>query len=50
MKLVGPPQPPGHLSASAQQWWQMTVERFELEEHHLRLLQLCCESWDRAQT
>jgi len=52
MKLVAsvPPQPPAHLSASAQQWWQATVDRFELEEHHLRLLQLACEGWDRAQT
>ena len=22
---------------------------FQLEPHHLKLLQLCCESWDRSQ-
>ena len=25
------------------------VDRYELEHHHLRLLQLCCEAWDRGQ-
>jgi P27 family predicted phage terminase small subunit len=44
------PQPPAHLSQSAAQWWQAVVERYELQEHHLRLLQLCCEAWDRGQT
>jgi P27 family predicted phage terminase small subunit len=51
MKIVAdqPPQPPGHLSPSARQWWQTTVETYVLQEHHLRLLQLLCESWDEAQ-
>jgi P27 family predicted phage terminase small subunit len=26
-----------------------TVETYVLQEHHLRLLQLACEAWDRAQ-
>jgi P27 family predicted phage terminase small subunit len=43
------PQPPSHLSQSAAAWWRSCVERFVLEEHHFRLLQLCCEAWDRAQ-
>jgi P27 family predicted phage terminase small subunit len=43
------PQPPAHLSQSTAQWWQTTVDRYVLEEHHLRLLQLCCEAWDRCQ-
>src|SRR5215831_10955237 len=43
------PQPPSHLSASATQWWRTTVETYVLHEHHLRLLQLACEAWDRAQ-
>jgi P27 family predicted phage terminase small subunit len=25
------------------------LETFELEEHHIKLLQLACEAWDRAQ-
>jgi P27 family predicted phage terminase small subunit len=41
--------PPAHLSPSARQWWQTTVEGYVLQEHHLRLLQLACEAWDEAQ-
>jgi P27 family predicted phage terminase small subunit len=48
MKTPLPP-PPSHLSASSAAWWMATCERYVLEEHHLRLLQLCCEAWDRAQ-
>jgi P27 family predicted phage terminase small subunit len=44
-----PPQPPAHLSTSARQWWTSTVDAYVLEEHHLRLLQLVCEAWDRVQ-
>jgi phage terminase small subunit len=44
-----PPQPPAHLSPSAAQWWRTTVEAYVLQEHHLRLLQLCLEAWDEAQ-
>jgi P27 family predicted phage terminase small subunit len=47
--VAAPPKPPAHLSPSAQQWWQTTVETYVLEEHHLRLLQLACEAWDEAQ-
>src|SRR6516162_9976601 len=43
-----PTPAPAHLSPSARRWWQTTVDRYVLEEHHLRLLQLCCEAWDRA--
>jgi P27 family predicted phage terminase small subunit len=41
--------PPSHLSPSARQWWETTIEAYVLQEHHLRLLQLACEAWDRAQ-
>ena len=44
-----PPEPPAHLSPSSRQWWETTVALYELQEHHLRLLQLACESWDRCQ-
>jgi P27 family predicted phage terminase small subunit len=43
------PQPPAHLSPSSAKWWTSTVEAYELHEHHLRLLQLACEAWDRSQ-
>jgi P27 family predicted phage terminase small subunit len=47
--IASPAPAPEHLSPSSAAWWRTTVERFVLEEHHLRLLQLCCEAWDRAQ-
>jgi len=43
------PQAPSHLSPSARQWWEIVVRDYILAEHHLRLLQLACEAWDRAQ-
>jgi P27 family predicted phage terminase small subunit len=44
------PNPPAHLTPSAQKFWRTTIERYELQEHHLRLLQLACEGWDRCQS
>jgi len=49
MLIDAPPEPPPHLSPSALQWWRSVVDRYRLEEHHLRLLQLACEAWDRSQ-
>lgn len=43
-----PPAPP-HLTPEAAAWWQTTVVSFDLDEHHLKLLRLACEAWDRAQ-
>jgi phage terminase small subunit len=37
------------LSPSARQWWTTTCETYVLAEHHLRILRLACEAWDRAQ-
>lgn len=48
--VVGPSQPPLHLTPSSREWWTSVIRDYELEEHHLRLLQLACEAWDRAQT
>lgn len=47
-KLKGPPVP-AHLSADSAQWWRSVVTDYELEPHHLRLLQTACEAWDRMQ-
>jgi P27 family predicted phage terminase small subunit len=43
------PEPPAHLSDEAAQWWRSVTTDYELEGHHLRLLQSACESWDRMQ-
>ena len=40
---------PAHLKASTKKWWSEVVEAFDLDSHHLRLLQLACEAWDRCQ-
>jgi phage terminase small subunit len=49
MQFPEPLPPPAHLSPSSAKWWETTVRDYVLEEHHLRLLQLACESWDRCQ-
>jgi phage terminase small subunit len=40
---------PRHLRAATRRWMQSVLERWELEEHHRRLLQLAGEAWDRGQ-
>src|SRR5215218_6882412 len=40
---------PAHISTEAGAWWRDVVRDYDLEPHHLRLLQAACESWDRAQ-
>jgi P27 family predicted phage terminase small subunit len=45
----GGTSPPGHLSDDTKSWWRSAVKNYALEEHHLRLLQAACESWDRLQ-
>src|SRR3954464_5867075 len=40
---------PKHLSPEAKRWWASVVETFDLEPHHLKLLQAACESWDTMQ-
>ena len=44
-----PFEPPEHLREPTKEWWRTTVADFELEDHHLRLLRLACEAWDRGQ-
>jgi len=47
-RLKGP-SPPKHLSADMRAWWKQVVSEFQLEPHHLHLLQAACEAWDRTQ-
>jgi P27 family predicted phage terminase small subunit len=49
MKPPALPKPPKHLNAPTKAWWRKVVESFELEAHHLKLLQAAAESWDRMQ-
>ena len=42
------PKPPSHLSPDTSVWWRSVVKDYALEPHHLRLLTLAAESWDRC--
>jgi phage terminase small subunit len=42
------PAAPKHLRPETRAWWRDVVEAYELEGHHLKLLTLAAESWDRS--
>ena len=42
------PSAPAHLQPTTQEWWLSIVSRWDLEPHHVRLLTLLCEAWDRS--
>jgi len=44
-----PPRPPAHLAKATRAWWSSVVATYEMQEHHLRLLTLAAEAWDRCQ-
>jgi P27 family predicted phage terminase small subunit len=44
-----PIPPPEHLSSDMKNWWQQIGSTYVLENHHWKVLQTCCESWDRVQ-
>ena len=41
--------PPAHLSNEATAWWRDVLRDYDLEPHHIRLLQAAGEAWDRMQ-
>jgi P27 family predicted phage terminase small subunit len=43
------PKPPKHLQKATKTWFEHVVSTWELEEHHVRLLTLAGEAWDRAE-
>lgn len=43
------PKAPAHLKPETGKWWVQVQKTFELEEHHVRLLTLAAEAWDRTQ-
>ncbi|WP_043754382.1 P27 family phage terminase small subunit [Methylobacterium nodulans] len=43
------PAPPEHLAEPTKAWWRAVQDAYELEAHHLRLLQLAAEAWDQCQ-
>ncbi|MGD9890307.1 MAG: P27 family phage terminase small subunit [Dehalococcoidia bacterium] len=44
------PRPPRHLSVATRKWWAQIVADYVLESHHLKILTLAAEAWDRGQT
>jgi P27 family predicted phage terminase small subunit len=46
---VKTPKAPAHLAEPTREWWRSVVRDYQLEPHHLRLLQAACEAWDRLQ-
>jgi phage terminase small subunit len=41
--------PPKHLNQATKRWYIHVTENYELEQHHLRLLTLAGQAWDRAE-
>jgi phage terminase small subunit len=39
---------PRHLRPATRKWFKSVAERFEMDEHHFRLLQLAGEAFDRG--
>lgn len=40
--------PPSHLSKESAAWFKRTVALYDMDEHHVKLLTLAYEAWDRA--
>jgi P27 family predicted phage terminase small subunit len=43
-----PLKAPRHLKAATRRWWTAVVTDWQLEDHHVRLLTLAGEAWDRC--
>lgn len=43
------PRPPAHLQAATKRWFAAVLEDYDLDDHHVRLLTLAAEAWDRGQ-
>jgi phage terminase small subunit len=41
--------PPAHLLPATAKWFRAVLKDFDLEPHHVRLLTLAGEAWDRGQ-
>ncbi|MCR5941854.1 hypothetical protein FG152_13620 [Ochrobactrum sp. XJ1] len=41
-------KPPSHLKKPTQKWFESVVDDFDLEPHHVKLLTLAAEAWDRS--
>lgn len=39
--------PPSYLSEVMQDWWRTVLADYDLDRHHLHLLEAACGAWDR---
>jgi len=39
---------PGHLDTKTKKWFRQVCEEYRMEGHHIKLLTLAAEAWDRA--
>ena len=42
------PRIPSHLRPETRRWFEHVTDEFALEQHHVRLLTLAGEAWDRC--
>jgi P27 family predicted phage terminase small subunit len=42
------PKAPRYLRATTRRWFDYVTSTWELEQHHVRILTLACEAWDRC--
>jgi len=42
-------KPPAHLRQATKKWFASVLDDFDLDPHHIRLLALAGEAWDRGQ-
>ena len=42
------PKAPAHLKEPTRLWWRNVMREWALEEHHIRVLTLAAEAYDRA--
>ena len=49
MKAKPKSKVPKHLTAETAEWWIGVIAEYEMEPHHVRLLTLATEAWDRCQ-
>jgi len=41
---------PSHLTAATRRWFEGIAEGYELESHHLRILEMAAQAWDEYET
>ena len=49
MKKPPKKRPPKHLKPDTRLWWESVQLEYVLEPHHVRILTLSSEAWDRCQ-